>query len=180
MRINYTEQELVAGCLKGRPELQRALYLKYARTMLGICIRYTRDKMEAEDTLQLGFMKVFDHLNSFKGGSLEGWMKRIFVRESIDQFRRNRKSVFNYSQEPEDHHAIELDDVVGQLSAEEIIQMVNLLPEGCKVVFNLYAVEGYNHREISEMLGISDGTSKSQYFRAKEILKEKIYARENG
>jgi len=136
--------------------------------------------MEAEDILQQGFMKVFDHLESFKGGSLEGWMKRIFVRESIDQYRKNQRNVMSFSQEPEDHHAIELDDIIGQLSTEEIVNLINELPEGCKMVFNLYAVEGYNHREIGELIGISDGTSKSQYARAKEILKEKIYARENG
>jgi RNA polymerase sigma-70 factor (ECF subfamily) len=178
--IKYSEQELLQGCLKQKPEMQRALYQKFARTMLGICIRYTKDKMEAEDILQQGFMKVFTYLESFKGGSLEGWMKRIFVRESIDQYRKNQKNVFSFTQEPEDHHSIELDDVVGQLSAEEIVNLIAELPEGCRMVFNLYAVEGYNHREIGELIGISDNTSKSQYARAKEILKEKIYARENG
>ena len=180
MHINYSESELVQGCLKQKPEMQRALYQKYARTMFGICIRYSKDKMAAEDVLQLGFMKVFDNLNGFKGGSLEGWMKRIFVRESIDQFRKKQKSVFNFSVEPEDYHAIELDDIIGQLSTDEILEMISELPEGCRLVFNLYAVEGYNHREISEILGISDGTSKSQYSRAKELLKVKIFERENG
>ena len=180
MHINYSESELVQGCLKQKPEMQRALYQKYARTMFGICIRYSKDKMAAEDVLQLGFMKVFDNLAGFKGGSLEGWMKRIFVRESIDQFRKKQKSVFNFSVEPEDYHAIELDDIIGQLSTDEILEMISELPEGCRLVFNLYAVEGYNHREISEILGISDGTSKSQYSRAKELLKVKIFERENG
>ena len=173
----FTEQELILGCLKGRPEMQTALYKRFSRTMFGICLRYTRDQMEAEDILQQGFMKVFTHLNTYKGGSLEGWMKRIFVRESIDQYRKTTRSVFGHTQEPQDYDSIELNDVVGQMAADEIIGMIITLPEGCKVIFNLFAVEGFTHQEIGDLLGISSGTSKAQYFRAKELLREKIYAR---
>ena len=173
----YTEQEMLMGCLKGRPEMQTALYKKFARTMFGICLRYTRDTMEAEDVLQLGFMKVFTNLHTYQGGSLEGWMKRIFVRESIDHYRKTNRSVFGHSLEAEEDHAVDLHDIVGQMAAEEIVAMIGTLPEGCSMVFNLFAVEGYNHQEIGEMLGISNGTSKAQYFRAKELLREKIYAR---
>lgn len=174
----WSEQELIKGCLKGRPEMQTALYKKFSRVMFGICMRYTKDRMEAEDVLQQGFLKVFLNLDHFKGGSLEGWMKRIFVRESIDLYRKNNRSVFGHSQEPEEHHAVELEDIVGQMAANEILDMIGTLPEGCRVIFNLYAVEGYTHVEIGEMLGISSGTSKAQYFRAKELLREKIYARQ--
>jgi RNA polymerase sigma factor (sigma-70 family) len=163
-----------------KPEMQRALYQQFARTMLGICLRYLKDTMEAEDVLQTGFMKVFDNLHTFRGGSLEGWMKRIFVRESIDQFRRNKRSVFLFSEEPEAAVAPDLDDITSQMAAEEIVQLIQGLPEGCRLVFNLFAVEGYNHKEIAGLLGISEGTSKSQYFRSKELLKERIFARENG
>lgn len=160
--------------------MQRALYQKFARIMLGICIRYSRDKMEAEDLLQQGFLKVFDHLNTFRGGSLEGWMKRIFVRESIDQFRKNKRSVFAQSAEILEDHSVTLEEITGRLEMEELILLIKSLPEGCRMVFNLYAVEGYNHQEIGDILGISHNTSKSQYARAKELLKEKLYARENG
>jgi RNA polymerase sigma factor (sigma-70 family) len=176
-KLAYTDQELVMGCLKGKPEHQTALYQRFARVMLGICIRYSRDRMEAEDILQQGFMKVFNNLKNYNGGSLEGWMKRIFVREAIDQYRKTNRSVFGYSQEPEDHHAVDLHDIVGQMAADEIIEMIGTLPEGCRMVFNLFAIEGYTHQEIGEILGISNGTSKAQYFRAKELLRERIYAR---
>ncbi len=160
--------------------MQRALYQQFARTMLGICLRYLKDTMEAEDVLQIGFMKVFEKLDTFKGGSLEGWMKKIFVRESIDQFRRNKRNVFQYSEEPDAQSAIDLDDVFGNMAAEEIVNQIKSLPEGCRLVFNLFAVEGYSHKEIAELLSISEGTSKSQYARAKELLKDKIFAKENG
>jgi len=173
----YTEQELLKGCLKGKPEMQTALYKRFARTMFGICTRYTRDTMEAEDVLQLGFMKVFTYLNTYQGGSLEGWMKRIFIRESIDHYRKTTRSVFGNSLEAQEDHAVDLHDIVGQMAADEIVEMIGTLPEGCRMVFNLFAVEGYTHQEIGDMLGISNGTSKAQYFRAKELLREKIYAR---
>jgi len=177
---SFTESELIKGCLKGRSDIQTALYKRFSRTMFGICLRYTKDQMEAEDILQQGFMKVFTHLDSYKGGSLEGWMKRIFVRESIDQYRKNNRSVFGHSQEPKEIDSIELNDILGQMAAGEIIAMINNLPEGCKVIFNLFAVEGFTHQEIGDLLGISSGTSKAQYFRAKLLLRQKIYAREYG
>jgi RNA polymerase sigma-70 factor (ECF subfamily) len=176
----FSEQELLNGCLAQKPEMQRALYQQYGRTMMGICYRYMRDTMEAEDILQTGFLKVFEKLESFRGGSLEGWMKRLFVRECIDQIRRNKRSIFLYSEDPGNGMAIELDDVTSSMAADEIVQLIQSLPDGCRVVFNLFAVEGYSHREIAELLGISEGTSKSQYFRSKELLKERIFARENG
>lgn len=160
--------------------MQRALYQQFARTMLGICLRYLKDTMEAEDVLQMGFMKIFDKLETFQGGSLEGWMKRIFVHESIDQIRRNKRYVFQYSEEPYEQSAIDLDDVIGTMAAEDIVNQIKSLPEGCRLVFNLFAVEGYGHKEIANLLNISEGTSKSQYARAKELLKTRIYAKENG
>lgn len=180
MNVVYTEQELVSGCLKGKPAMQRALYQKFARTMLGICIRYTRDRMEAEDMLQQGFMKVFDHIKDYKGGSLEGWMKRIFVRESIDHYRRQQRSPIGNHTELMEHQSVGLEEITGLLAMEEIVNLIGSLPTGCKMVFNLYAVEGYTHKEIGDILEISENTSKSQYARAKDLLKEKIYARENG
>ncbi len=171
---------MLEGCLAGRPEMQRALYQQYARPMMGICLRYLKETMEAEDVLQTGFLKVFEKLHTFKGGSLEGWMKKLFVRESIDQIRRNKHSLFLYSKEPEKGNAVDLDDITAHMAAEEIVQMIQNLPEGCRVIFNLFAVEGYNHKEIAGMLGISEGTSKSQYFRSKELLKKRIFERENG
>jgi len=175
-----TDHALVKDCIVQKPEAQRELYYKFARQMLGICLRYTNDKMEAEDTLQIGFMKVFDNLKKYEGGSLEGWMKRIFIRTSIDHFRKRQKDIINNAIEPEDNHAIALDDVVGKLHHAELVKLINGLPEGCRMIFNLFAVEGYSHVEIGEMLGINEGTSKSQYSRAKALLKEKIFVKSNG
>lgn len=177
---NFSEQELIQGCIKEKPEYQRALYKKFARTMYGICIRYTKDTMEAEDMLQQGFMKVFTHLGDFRGGSLEGWMKRIFVRESIDHYRKNKRSALFQTEEILDYQSVTLEEITAGLHMEALLNLIESLPEGCRVIFNLYAVEGYNHKEIAEMLRISESTSKSQYARAKELLKDKIFAIENG
>lgn len=157
--------------------MQFALYETFSRTMLGICMRYSRDRMEAEDILQQGFMKVFLNLKTYKGGSFEGWMKRIFVHEAIDHFRKSKRTVFVGSQEPNENMHIDLHDVVGQMAMDEILEKIARLPEGCRMVFNLYAVEGYNHKEIGDMLKISESTSKSQYARAKELLRERIFVR---
>lgn len=156
--------------------MQRALYDRFSGTMLGICARYTRDRMEAEDVLQLGFLKVFTYLKTFQGGSLEGWIKRIFVNESINQFRKKQRSVFGHSHEPNENDHIDLEDVIGQLAMEEILEIISRLPDGCRMVFNLYAIEGYKHKEIGDLLGVTESTSKNQYARAKGLLKEKILA----
>jgi len=158
----------------GKPEMQRALYEQFSRIMFSICSRYTRDRMEAEDILQQGFMKVFTNLKSYQGGSFEGWMKRIFVHEAIDHFRKTKRSVFGASQEPHENLQVDLQDVIGQLTVEEILEKVNRLPEGCRLVFNLYAIEGYSHKEIGNLLRVTESTSKSQYARAKELLRERI------
>lgn len=180
MKKYLTEQALLEGCLEQRPEAQRELYQRFARVMFGLCMRYTHDKMEAEDTLQIGFMKVFENLNKFNGGSLEGWMRRIFVRTAIDRYRWRQRDIFNLALEPEENHAISLDDVVGQMALDELVTLINSLPDGCRLVFNLYAVEGYAHAEIATMLNIHEGTSRSQYARAKALLKDKVFAKTNG
>lgn len=147
--------------------------------MFGICLRYTHDKMVAEDVLQLGFLKVFNHLETYRGGSFEGWMKRIFIRASIDQYRQNKRILFSNTDEMTEDQAVILDEITDKLAMDELINLINTLPEGCRMVFNLYAVEGYTHAEIGELMRISPNTSKAQYARAKELLKEKIYARES-
>jgi RNA polymerase sigma-70 factor (ECF subfamily) len=168
------ELVLVKGCLKGKPEMQTALYHRYVRIMFGVCLRYCSSRVEAEDILQQGFVKVFLNLSRFRDGSLEGWIRRIMVRESIDHFRKNRKSFFNNSVEFPENIIDESEDGLANLESSELMDLITGLPEGCRQVFNMYAIEGYNHREISEMLGISEGTSKAQYHRARQLLKKKI------
>lgn len=170
----YSEADLVEGCKKGDPLYQRALYQRFYKLMYGVCLRYTDNRDDAEDILQDGFVKVFKNLNSFQGkGSFEGWVRRIMVHTSIEHYRRNSRY---FMVDVNDAYDLETDsDVVSSLSREEILSLIRKLPVGYRTVFNLYAVEGYSHREIGEMLGISEGTSKSQLSRAKKILQEKIH-----
>jgi len=144
--------------------------------MLGICIRYAADRMEAEDVLQLGFVKVFRALETFKGGSFEGWMKRIFIRESINQYHSRKRRPIDFQEDytRENHQPDGFADALSCLRTEEIMKLVNKLPEGSRIVFNLFAIEGYGHNEIADMLGISEGTSKSQYSRARMLLRNQL------
>ena len=168
---------IVEGCLKKDPKFQRILYEHFARPMLGICLRYTSDKMEAEDVLQLGFIKIFKAMHTFEGGSFEGWIKRIFIRESINQYHSRKRKPIDYTEDDFYLNSIPSDgfsDAISALSVQEIMALLDNLPEGSKLIFNLYAIEGYTHNEIGELLGISIGTSKSQYSRARHLLKNQL------
>ena len=139
---------------------------------MAVCARYTRSRFEAEDVFHEAFVKVFKHLDTYNNGSFEGWMRRIFVNTAINHYHKNRKL-----QDQLDYSAVEEitpsgDDIISQISGQELMELVNQLPDGYKVVFNLYVVEGFNHREIGEMLNIAEGTSKSQLAKAKIHLKK--------
>ncbi len=168
-----TEAELVAGCQKGDPFYQRALYERYHRLMFGVCLRYTDNRDDAQDILQEGFIRVFKHIHTFRGtGSFEGWVRRIMVHTSIEHYRRNSRYFMVDVKEASD---VKLDaDAMSALSRDEILGLVQELPSGYRTVFNLYAIEGYSHQEIADTLGISTGTSKSQLSRAKRLLQEKL------
>ncbi len=170
-------QTIVEGCLNRDPKCQRILYERFARPMLGICLRYTNDKMEAEDVLQLAFVKVFKSMDTFKGGAFEGWMKRIFIRESINQYHSRKRKPIDYTEDDlylNNYAQDGFSDAISNLSVQEILALLEKLPEGSKIVFNLFAIEGYTHTEIGELLGISEGTSKSQYSRARHLLKHQL------
>ncbi len=169
----YSEAELVEGCKRGSPSHQRALYQRYHRLMYGVCLRYTDNRDDAEDILQEGFVKVFKNLSGFQGkGSFEGWIRRIMVHTSIEHYRRNSRY---FMVDVNTAFDLETDaDVIGGISKEEILTLIRSMPVGYRTVFNLYAIEGYSHQEIGTMLGITEGTSKSQLSRAKKILQEKI------
>lgn len=158
------------------PRYQRVLYERYARPMLTICLRYAGDRMEAEDVLQHAFVKIFRALETYKGGSFEGWMKRIFIRESINQYHSRKRKPIDYTDEsPAMMNASDgFADAVSQLSSGEIMKMLEKLPRGSRMVFTLFAIEGYGHAEIAEMLDISEGTSKSQYSRARMLLRNQL------
>ncbi len=172
-RYLYTEKELVEGCRRQNPLHQKGLYQQYYRKMFGVCLRYTDHKDDAEDVLQDGFIKVLKHIKGFKGkGSLEGWIRRIMVHTAIEHYRKRSR----YFMVDIDHAGeVELQaDQLSQLSKEELVTMIQALPPGYRTVFNLYVVEGFPHKEIAGMLGISEGTSKSQLSRAKSLLKSQL------
>ena len=170
-----TEKELIDNCRKNNPIAQRALYDKYARKMMAVCLRYGRDYDTAHDLMQEGFIKVFTAIDSYTGnGSFEGWIRRIFINTALEYLRRNdilRETVDIDDSEPMQ----EIDySTVEQMSADELMELVAELPTGFRTVFNLFVVEGYNHKEIGEMLGITESTSRSQLTRAKKWLQKRI------
>lgn len=168
------EMRMVRGCVKGQPHYQEALYTRYYRKMFGVCLRYAPDRETAEDILQDGFVKVFKNIGSFEGkGSLEGWIRRVMVNTALELLRK--KSTLYPVVDIE--QAVNSDsgwDIVSTLTEQEILRMVQALPVGYRTVFNLYAIEGYSHREIAEQLNITEGTSKSQLARARQTLQENI------
>lgn len=167
-----TEQQLVKDCLRGKPEAQRQLYDRYAQSMLGVCYRYTKSLRDAEDVLQDGFVKVFLGLPQFKGeGELGGWIRRIMVNTALNFLKRDRKYRDEmYFSEQESLHPVTNENPAVLLQAKDLANLIRQLPQGYQTIFNLHAVEGYSHVEIGEMLGISDGTSRSQYARARSLL----------
>ncbi|MFD2203473.1 RNA polymerase sigma factor [Shivajiella indica] len=169
-----TEAEIIKGCLKGERKAQQHLYESYSKRFLAICLRYVKDKDLAEDTMIEGFMKIFEKLPQFESkGSFEGWMKRIMVTQSLLTLRNNR----NLNMEVYAETQLEISDSsyeLNHLEADDLVQLIQELPIGYRTVFNLYAVEGYSHAEIGDLLGISESTSKSQLSRARNVLKQKI------
>jgi len=177
------EKELIEGCARGDRAAQRALYERYCKKMMVVCQRYSKSSQEAEDTLQEGFIKIFRSIRDFRFESkLDTWITRIMINTALNNQRQ--KLYLLPMVDVNDITLPEKEDVsLSGFHLAELIAMVQSLPDGCRVVFNMFAVEGYSHKEIGEMLGISEGTSKSQYNRAKTLLKaklekEKTYARE--
>lgn len=154
--------------------MQRELYNRYAPKMYGLCLRYASNSEEAEDILQEGFIKVFNKIGSFrKEGSFEGWMRRIFVNTAIEQFRKkiHLQPITEYEENTVEGKYL---SVLDSMAEKDIIQLVQQLSPGYRTVFNMYVVEGYTHKQIADALGISEGTSKSQLSRAKQILQELV------
>jgi RNA polymerase sigma-70 factor (ECF subfamily) len=169
-----TESEIIAGCLENKAAAQEKLYSLYSRRMMAICLRYTRSRAEAEDIFHEAFVKVFRYIRTWQGGSFEGWMRKIFVNTAINHFRQNRKFFDHVDTAYAESRLASTDNVVSELSNQELLSLVAGLPEGYRMVFNLYVVEGYSHVEIGEMLGIAEGSSKSQLSKAKNHLKKLI------
>lgn len=175
MLLDQSLPNVIKGCQAGNPKAQQALYKLYAAKMLGVCLRYAVDKMEAEDMLQNGFIKVFNKLDDYRGeGSFEGWVRRIMVHSSIEYYRKHHKMMQLVDIDtPGAEPAINA-VAASSLEAKDLLAIIQSLSPGYRMVFNLYAIEGYSHKEISEMLNITEGASKSQLSRARTILKELI------
>jgi RNA polymerase sigma-70 factor (ECF subfamily) len=164
--------KLIKDCLGGKPAAQRALYEEFAGSMLGLCYRYTKSMADAEDVLQEGFIKVFRFLHQYKKeGELGAWVRRIMVNTAINYLKRNRnyQADLSFTDDP-GLHPVSTDNPDVRLDAKALADLIRQLPPGYQTIFNLYAVEGYSHIEIGEMLGISNVTSRSQYSRARALL----------
>lgn len=169
------DNTLVKKCLEGDLRAQRALFDKFATKMLGVCIRYTKDVEEAEDVLQDGFVKVFTKLDRYNGeGVLEGWIRRIMVNTALDQLRKNAKFQDDVSLDKVDFKLERDGHILESLVEEDLLKLINEMPPGYKAVFNMFAIEGYSHKEIADEMGISENTSKSQYSRARAYLQIKL------
>lgn len=169
-----SEEELIRSCLKKQRSAQQELYQTYAAKMHGICRRYISDADQAEDVMIQGFIKVFHKLDQFKfEGSFEGWIRRIMVNESLSFIRKNKNLYLEVDIE-EAHREPDYARLDDHLQAEDLLKLIAQLPTGYRTVFNLYAIEGYTHREIAERLQISENTSKSQLSRARTLLQRNL------
>ena len=165
-------EELVHKCKKGNRNAQEQLYRQYSGILYGICLKYSRNKTEAEDNLHDSFMTIFEKIGQFKAkGSFEGWIKRITVNTVLQKYRKE-EHLNIVSENTED--IVEVDSVYTNISLETLLQYIQELPNKYRLTFNLYALDGYSHKEISSPVGTSTGTSKSNLARARSILKEKI------
>ncbi|WP_430814458.1 RNA polymerase sigma factor [Carboxylicivirga sp. RSCT41] len=172
--MDINDKQLVDGCRKHERKSQEQLYRKYAGEMLRICLAYEPDRDEAKDILQNAFLKVFRNIEAYSGeGALKAWIRRIITNTAIDAFRKKQKEHtlrFDDVGEVFEHPC----DVSDPLVCQDLLKEVEKLPDGARMVFNLYAIEGYNHKEIAERLNISEGTSKSQLSRARKLLNEQL------
>lgn len=173
------ETELIDGCLRQNRQAQQQLYQRYAGKMYSLCCRYVKDRMEAEDVLVMSFTKIFERIIQYKGeGSFEGWIRRVVVNESLTYLRKHKNmyletDIEDAAYEP-DYQRLE-----NELEASDLMKLIEALPTGYRTVFNMYAIDGYNHQEIADQLGISENTSKSQLSRARALLQKKLNELEN-
>jgi len=170
-----TDDELVRGCVANNPKTQESLFEQFSRKMMGVCIRYADSQEEAEDMLQNGFIRVFEKIETFKGtGSLEGWIRKIIVNESLTYLRKNKAMQMNIDINDVKYRIPGNNHVDERVNEKDLLKMIQRLPIGFRTVFNMYAIEGYTHKEIAHLMGISEGTSKSQYSRAKVHLQNML------
>jgi RNA polymerase sigma-70 factor (ECF subfamily) len=172
----HSHYDIFVKCKKGDAKAQRILYDLFKAKLMGLCRRYTKSREEAQDILQDTFIRIFKHFDQLKSpDKMESWMKSIAVRTAINYYYKGKSRALMFAHidtSPVEHVARE--SSIESLSDEYLISLINALPDGCRLIFNLYAIEGYNHSEIAEMLGVSEGTSRSQFHHAKHLLREKL------
>jgi RNA polymerase sigma-70 factor (ECF subfamily) len=170
-----TDSDLAKGCLEGKREYQLALYKKYAPTMMSVCLRYTDSRNDAEDVMQEGFIKVFERIGQWQNsGPLGGWIRTVMVNTALSNYRSNAK--WNQTTDVEEQHHLQAEDIsaLEHIQADDLMKVISSMPTGYRTVFNLFAVEGYGHKEIGEMLGVTENTSKTQYLKARVWLQKTI------
>jgi RNA polymerase sigma-70 factor (ECF subfamily) len=168
-----TEENMLQGCLDNLATAQEALYNRFSPRMLGVCYRYAHSREDAEDMLQEGFMKVFAQIHQFKNtGALEGWIRKILVHTCINILKKNKKFSDSVDLIHADNLHLNGNNIPSMLQAKQVVECIRLLPLGYRTVLNLYAIEGFSHREISDILDIEESTSRSQYTRARGMLEE--------
>lgn len=181
-------QTLVKHCLKGKSSAQKQLYEEFAPFMLGVCYRYTKSLHDAEDILQEGFVRVFKFLHQYnKEGELGAWIRKIMVNTALNYLKKSQKYQQELLFDKSEMVAVSTETPLIILNAKQLAELIRQLPTGYQAIFNLYAVEGFSHAEIGQLLGISENTSRSQYMRARHLLiswitntsgnKNKVYAR---
>jgi RNA polymerase sigma factor (sigma-70 family) len=172
IKADITERDLVEACLARQPKAEELLYKKYSPVLFAICLRYSNNSENAKDMLQESFVKIFERLKDFRfEGSFEGWIKRLSVNHCLDFNKKIRSEPWN--EELEDHTGIHFNEEVhSNLQTQDLIGLLQRLPMGYRTVFNLYAIEGYGHQDIAEIMGITESTSKTQLFKARKMLQE--------
>lgn len=174
--MKMDEEQLVKKCLEKDALAQKQLFEHYSRRMMGVCLRYSQDGDEAQDVLQMGFIKVFEKLDMYNfKGSLEGWIRKIIVNTALDNIRRNKKFLNDVEMDKVDYQLHNhTENAIDTLSAQDLLKVIQEMPPGFRTVFNMFAIEGYSHKEIAEELNISVNTSKSQYSRARAHLQKTL------
>jgi len=181
--MDESEDILIQGCIEWDRNSQSRLYKQFCSKMFAVVLRYSKNREEAEDTLQEGFMKVFENLKNFKKqGSLEGWIRRIMVNSAIQKYRQSKPQFTTINVEDNEYslNGYATENTLSQIGAKELMKLIQKLPPKCQMVFNLYVFEGMKHREIAEQLGITEGTSKSNLSDARTMLQKQVKRLEGG
>lgn len=167
---------MIEGCKKGDRHAQKLLYDRFSGKMFALCCRYVKDKMEAEDILLTAFTKILDRIGQYKNeGSFEGWIRKVMVNESLSYLRKNKSMYVETDIEAVDKEP-NYEKLENHLEAQDLLKLISELPSGYRIVFNMFAIDGYSHKEIGEQLGINENTSKSQLSRARIVLQKKLLA----